>query len=148
MSTKQYLALCQRIIDHCRQRQWYGPDGNQRRKPVAPGFYDREGVWHEPNRRVFGYRGYFDEQGTLQQRAITHDPRTGFEFFPATERQLQDTENALGFPLPPMLRSLYRHVANDGFGPAYGFCQNSNTILAQGLSFWYADLSTLTERGT
>lgn len=94
--TEQHLTLCQQIIDYCQQRQWYGPDQSIR------------------------YRGYVDEQGKLQERVITHDRRIGFEFPPATAKQLQDTEKALGFPLPPMLRALYTHVANGGFGPAYG----------------------------
>lgn len=38
---------------------------------------------------------------------------------PATETQLQATEDLLGFPLPPSLRALYEHVANGGFGPGY-----------------------------
>ncbi len=118
--TEQHLALCQQIIHRCRQQRWYGPDADRRPNPVAPGFYDRHGIWHESDESIFGYRGYFDEQGQLQQRAIMHDPRTGFEFPPATEKQLRDTERALGFPLPPMLRALYAHVANGGFGPAYG----------------------------
>jgi hypothetical protein len=39
----------------------------------------------------------------------------------ATEAQLVETERALGFALPPMLRMLYAEVANGGFGPGYGF---------------------------
>lgn len=46
--------------------------------------------------------------------------RTGFAFPPATEEQLRETEGILGFPLPPMLRTLYSQLANGGFGPAYG----------------------------
>ena len=38
----------------------------------------------------------------------------------ATEEQLQETEEWLGFPLPPLLRLLYTRVANGGFGPGYG----------------------------
>lgn len=86
--TKQHLTFCQRIIDHCQQQQWYGPDGERRPNPVAPGFIDQQGVWHEPDEHIFGYRGYFDVQGRLQMRALTHDPRIGFEFPPATEKQL------------------------------------------------------------
>jgi hypothetical protein len=66
------------------------------------------------------YRGYFDADGKLQVRVITHDPQSGFEFPPASEEQLQATEEALGIPLPPMLRALYAQVANGGFGPACG----------------------------
>src|SRR5438876_4961018 len=66
------------------------------------------------------YRGYCDADGKLQVRVIAHDPQSGFEFPPASEEQLQATEEALGIPLPPMLRALYAQVANGGFGPACG----------------------------
>ncbi len=39
---------------------------------------------------------------------------------PATEEQLRASEQALGFLLPPLLRTLYAQVANGGFGPDYG----------------------------
>ena len=39
---------------------------------------------------------------------------------PATDEQLQATEEVLGFPLPALLRALYAQVANGGFGPGYG----------------------------
>ncbi len=35
---------------------------------------------------------------------------------PATEEQLRITEEQLGFPLPPLLRMMYRDVANGGNG--------------------------------
>jgi hypothetical protein len=38
----------------------------------------------------------------------------------ASETQLQATEKLLGFPLPPLLRALYQHIANGGFGPSQG----------------------------
>jgi hypothetical protein len=126
VTTKQHLAFCQRIIGYCQQQQWYGPDGKRRQNPVAPGFIDQQGIWHEPDEHIFDYRGSFDEQGKLQMRAITHDPHIGFEFPPATEKQLQETEEGLGFPLPPLLRALYTHVANGGFGPAYGVTGTSS----------------------
>jgi hypothetical protein len=43
-----------------------------------------------------------------------------FEFPPATEEQLQETEAALGFPLPLTLRMMYQKIANGGFGCEYG----------------------------
>jgi SMI1 / KNR4 family (SUKH-1) len=43
-----------------------------------------------------------------------------FEFLPATEQELQDTERLLGFPLPPLLRFIYAHIASGGFGPGGG----------------------------
>jgi hypothetical protein len=93
----RYTDLCTRIQESCRQRNWYGPEA-----------------------RWMNYRGYFDAEGKLQIRVIVHDPHAGFEFPPATEEQLQATEEALGISLPPMLRALYAQVANGGFGPAYG----------------------------
>lgn len=49
------------------------------------------------------------------------DPRrTGFEFPPATEAQVQERESRLGLRLPPMLRACYTELANGGFGPGYG----------------------------
>lgn len=49
------------------------------------------------------------------------DPRrSAFTFPPATPDQLAATEQALGFPLSPVLRILYSELANGGFGPGYG----------------------------
>jgi hypothetical protein len=97
MNADRSTDICHRIRERCRQLEWYGPDGG----------------WEDQ-------RGYFDEEGNLQVRVIEHDPHTGFEFPPASEEQLRATEEALGIPLLPMLRALYRQVANGGFGPANG----------------------------
>ncbi|WP_201390004.1 SMI1/KNR4 family protein [Ktedonobacter sp. SOSP1-85] len=43
-----------------------------------------------------------------------------FAFLPATEQQVRETEQQLGFPLPPLLRLLYTQIANGGFGPGFG----------------------------
>lgn len=37
-----------------------------------------------------------------------------------TQEQIQKTERLLGFALPPLLVTLYRSLANGGFGPGYG----------------------------
>lgn len=135
MISDRYVALCERIRQHCRQQQWYGPDGYKLR--YEPGYYDAErmwhdgeipasghynlnGTWHAQNERIFDHRGFLDENGKLQCRPIMHDSRSGFEFPPATEEQVQATEEALGLPLLPLLRALYTQVANGGFGPACG----------------------------
>jgi hypothetical protein len=39
---------------------------------------------------------------------------------PASEDDLVRTEQLLGFAIPPLLRRLYKEVANGGFGPGYG----------------------------
>lgn len=97
MGNRRITQLCERIREHCRQRQWYGPDHLD---------LDRRGWW--------------DVNGVLHTTAITHDFHLGFEFPPATEDQLRTTEASLGFPIPPMLRALYARVANGGFGPSAG----------------------------
>ncbi len=76
----RYTAICERIRERCQQKKYYGPDGG----------------WQD-------YRGYFDADGRLQVRDLTHDPHTGFEFPPATEEQLSATEEAIGLSLPPMV---------------------------------------------
>ena len=45
----------------------------------------------------------------------------GFAFPPLTEEQVDKAEAILGFPLPPVLRTLYTLLANGGFGPDWGF---------------------------
>ncbi len=49
-----------------------------------------------------------------------HPQRAGFAYPPASEEQLTATEAALGFLLPPLLRALYKEIANGGFGPGVG----------------------------
>ncbi len=49
-----------------------------------------------------------------------HPQRRGFAYPKAGEEQVQATEAALGFPLPPLMRTLYAEVANGGFGPGAG----------------------------
>ena len=40
---------------------------------------------------------------------------------PASPRELAESEERIGFDLPPLLRSIYSEIANGGFGPGYGF---------------------------
>ena len=60
----------------------------------------------------------------LKARVLQHapgDPRqSAFAYPPAMEQQLQASEQVLGFPLPPSLRTLYSQVANGGFGSGTG----------------------------
>jgi hypothetical protein len=56
-----------------------------------------------------------------RERVPADDPRRfGFVYPPASLTQLQQTEALLGFPLPPLLCSLYANIANGGFGPSGG----------------------------
>jgi hypothetical protein len=46
--------------------------------------------------------------------------RQSFTHPPATSEQVETAETLLGYPLPTTLTTLYQHLANGGFGPAYG----------------------------
>lgn len=65
------------------------------------------------------YGGELDSPTSLHVRP-DHPQRVSFAYSPASEEQLQATETALGFPLPPLLRTLYAEDANGGFGPGAG----------------------------
>ena len=92
MNSISYASLCERIRNHCHQKQWYGPDGYSNDRMFNQ---YRSGPW------------------------IFHDFRTSF--FPvATEEHIRLSEEVMGLSYPPLLRTLYLQVANGGFGPAYG----------------------------
>src|SRR6266700_604658 len=57
------------------------------------------------------WRRYGQEKPALSQ---------GFAFAPATDEQLQETEEILGFRLPSLLRLLYKKRANGGVGAGGG----------------------------
>lgn len=65
----------------------------------------------------YGAWGFWQRQGQ-NNPALSQ----GFAFPPATDEQLQETEEILGFSLPPCLRLLYKKLANGGFGPGAGLC--------------------------
>lgn len=57
-------------------------------------------------------------------------------YAPVTEAELAAAEKSLGFPLPPVLRELYLHVGNGGFGPGFGVMGiNDNGLLDSVLSY-------------
>lgn len=105
---EKYLPLWERILAWCRYANWYGPD------------------WHRGR-----YAGRYYVNGHLQSRICLHNPHEGFEFSPATEQQLLEVEEAYGFSHPPLLRDLYLHVANGGFGPGTGLIGSSG-----GFCYW------------
>ena len=78
MNMDYYLSLCERIKDHCRQKQWYGPD------TPPPGEGDE-----------------YYEDGAFHLHVPLHDPHSGFAFPPATEEQLSRTEEVMGFSHSP-----------------------------------------------
>lgn len=91
-------ALFQRIRDHCRARNWYGPDGGIDNTLYRYDWTTGEYSWPKRDRL----------------------PTQTFDHPPAAEEQLARTEEMLEFPLPAVLRALYASVANGGFGPGYG----------------------------
>ncbi len=94
-------ALFDRIREKCRRQQWYGAEMDD------PAWFGNR------------YDPAMDHDGRLRVRL--NDPQKfGFRYAPATEEQLLATEEALGFPLPPLLRALYANIANGGFGPGHG----------------------------
>ncbi|MEU1727555.1 SMI1/KNR4 family protein [Nonomuraea sp. NPDC005692] len=53
---------------------------------------------------------------------------------PATETAVAEAEEAVGYPLPSLLRRLYLEVGNGGFGPRGG------VIGVRGYDFWASDI--------
>jgi hypothetical protein len=105
MSQNQYDALLERIRHHC-----------QRVARVVVGKEKPQPSTYEDN---FDSYYSFEHCSFLALKADTAS-KPEFAFPPATEEQLHETEEALGFPLPPLLRLLYTRIANGGFGPGYG----------------------------
>jgi len=56
-------------------------------------------------------------EGTL----VANDSFLGGDTTPLNDESIALAESRLGFTLPPLLRAIYREVANGGFGESYGF---------------------------
>jgi hypothetical protein len=77
----------------------------------------------EQIRRKCQEEGWYGPSAYKHRRVAWARPfslTSSFAYPPATEQQLQDTEAVLGFRIPPLLRFLYAHLANGGFGPGGG----------------------------
>lgn len=102
--TERQLSLCERILEHCQEQRWFGPDD------------DNPSLFSDRYRRSYNI---FSRECIVEDR--WDDARLlRFAFPPATPEQLAVTEQSLGFPLPTMLHALYSKVANGGFGPGAG----------------------------
>lgn len=129
MSQRRYGHLFARIYAHCQQLAQdafrFCPEAFGRSDPPqgltvlssdqVNGLYryleieEDEVAWHVSTiHSFFSVKKDFPEQ------------RPTFAFPPATDRQILQTEQQLGFSLPPLLRLLYTQVANGGIGPGYG----------------------------
>lgn len=104
----EHSVLIERILEKCRQQKWYGGDLSNTARFTERG-----------ERYEFTY-GTSGEEIRRDLDPDDHPRKTSFAYVPASEEQLLATEQALGFPLPPLLRTLYAQIANGGFGPGYG----------------------------
>jgi SMI1/KNR4 family protein SUKH-1 len=101
-------TLCQRILQQCQRQHWYAGD------------IDNTARFNESGRRYETYYDYEGNEIVIDNDPNDHPRKTSFAYPPATEEQLLATERLLGFPLPPLLRTLYSRLANGGFGPGHG----------------------------
>lgn len=96
-------GLFEAIRAKCQRERWFGSDLDRSKWRIVTPNVDR-----------------FDEDEKQITRVEGHLQGCGFAFPPATEGQIQTTEAQPGFPLPPLLKALYTHVTNGGFGPGAG----------------------------
>ena len=107
-------SLFQAMRAKCQRQHWYGPDNDS---PAQLQSYLRD----DGDGAFFWYDRHGKQYAIRKDTNISQLPVPSyFEQSPATEEQLLETEDLLGFPLPPLLRELYKQLANGGFGPGYG----------------------------
>jgi len=108
MSQDHFGDLIERIHHHCQQTAWDAQHLELQHRWLVEPEEDYNG-WYIPERQSFI---------ALTTGRDGQEPSLAFP--PATEQQLVETEQRLGFSLPPLLRLLYAQIANGGFGPGYG----------------------------
>ncbi len=108
MSQDHYRDLIERIVHRCQQTAWDAQHLERKQRWLVDPEEDYDG-WYIPVRNSF-----------ITLKKGTHAWEPSLAFPPATEHQLRETEQELGFSLPPLLRLCYTQVANGGFGPGYG----------------------------
>jgi SMI1 / KNR4 family (SUKH-1) len=118
-----YVTLCSRILEKCQRQQWYAGDLHNTTR------------FREAGRRFEEYYNADGYEVVIDNDPDDHPRKTSFAYAPATEEQLHATEQALGFSLPPLLRTLYAQLANGGFGAGYGiigalggFCEAGDLV--------------------
>ncbi|MDQ2904862.1 MAG: SMI1/KNR4 family protein [Chloroflexota bacterium] len=99
------ITLCDRIFEKCQRCRWHAGD-------------EYNTARYRTNDRRYDY--FIDEEGNRITIDHDHPHKISFAYPPASDETLQATEQALGFPLPPLLCQLYAQIANGGFGPGYG----------------------------
>ncbi len=121
MADAHYTALFERIRAQYRKENWLSPEGRRidPRLGLAEklgGKEDLQGRYYWTDEQGIEYlhrRFYFyDEQDGREHIAEENIPVPYIAYPPATEAQLQATEEALGFPLPSLLRALHGTIVD------------------------------------
>jgi hypothetical protein len=99
--------LVGRLLKKCQDQHWYGGDKSNTARFNGSARY--ETFYTADGKEIIKDN---DPDG--------HPLKTGFACAPASSEQLLATEQALGFPIPSLLRTIYAQLANGGFGPGYG----------------------------
>lgn len=110
MSQDSYHRLISRILVHCRQVA-------REIGPPTFGWIRQGKEWVQVEvvgQYVPEHKSFLALEKPFQGQELL------FTFPPATEEQLNETEQQLGFSIPLLLRLLYTRIANGGFGPGYG----------------------------
>jgi hypothetical protein len=124
-----YRELLQRMYDRCVQLGWFGPEIDAPSERASRGVPDHvycallssEQIQQElPFLDQYEYTYNF-EVGTTTIKAHHDRRRRHFGYPPATPEQIAQTEEAIGFSLPPLLRDIYTQLGNGGFGYWQGF---------------------------
>lgn len=77
--------------------------------------------WQKRKQTHSGGTGYWlGEDGEIIEASVINEADTARAYPLATQEQIRESEQLLGFSLPPLLCSLYLQVGNGGFGPGYG----------------------------
>ena len=97
--TGPYRDLLARIYQRCLTIGWFGPEVDS----------PEEIAWRYP------------PQDYEYKRFQRDDRHYCFAYPPATDEQIAQTEEQIGFALPPLLKDLYQQLANGGFGFYLGF---------------------------
>jgi hypothetical protein len=105
MSQDNYDPLITRIRAHCQK--------------VIQGAGQAHPGWHWKGENWVGEHIH-EYNSFIALKKVVSGQEPSLAFSPATEQQIKETEQQLGFPLPPLLHRLYAQVANGGFGPGYG----------------------------
>jgi hypothetical protein len=117
MSQNTYDDLITRIRTHChltaQEALRIGPIDTFERLALVPSEYRTSfcrARWADQRMNAVGW--YVRERKSFIALKKEAQGQITFAFPPATERQIEETEQQLGFPLPSLLRLLYIQIAN------------------------------------